>query len=191
MYKFIYNLLVGAGSIVLGLTQAAAEPIEAANKTIFDYTVKTIAGEVTPLSTYKGKVLLVVNTASKCGFTSQLGDLQKLYEEYKDQGFEVLGFPSNDFGGQEPLDNDGVQKFCSSKFGVTFPLFEKAAVSGPDKQPVYKFLTESKVSTGEPGWNFVKFIVGKDGVVKDRFNSMTSPLSGAIKKRIEGLLKEP
>jgi glutathione peroxidase len=158
----------------------------------FDLSAESISGDVVNLSDYRGKVVLVVNIASQCGFTSQLGDLQKLYEEYKERGFVILGFPSNDFGGQEPLSNEEVKGFCSSNYGVTFPLFAKSSVSGSDKQPVYKFLTEQseKKFNGDPGWNFVKFLVGKDGKVKDRFSSMTKPLSGSMKKRIEALLAE-
>ena len=162
------------------------------NINFYDLSARTIDGAETQMSTYAGKVVLVVNTASQCGFTSQLGDLQKLYEEYREQGFEILGFPSNDFGGQEPLDNSNVKSFCFAKYGVTFPLFEKAPVSGPEKQPVYRFLTQgtSGEYMGDPGWNFVKFIIGKDGKVRDRFSSMTSPLSSSVRKKIEALLKE-
>jgi len=155
-----------------------------------DLSAKSISGEEVKFSEFKGKVVLVVNIASQCGFTSQLGDLEKLYQEYKDRGFVILGFPSNDFGGQEPLNNEEVKVFCSSKFGVSFPLFQKDSVSGASKQPVYKFLTQGteKKFSGDPGWNFVKFLIGKDGQIKDRFSSMTKPLGGSIKKRIEELL---
>jgi len=185
MKLFVFSILTS--SLLFGVTEAMAEdPV----KNFYDLTAKSISGEEMQLSHFKGKVLLVVNTASQCGFTSQLGDLEKLYQEYKSQGFEILGFPSNDFGGQEPLDNNSVKTFCSSKYGVTFPLFEKGPVSGADKQAVYKFLTGSKDFMGDPGWNFVKFIVGKNGTVRDRFSSMTSPLSSKVKKKIEALLKE-
>ena len=186
--KHFVLCLIAVSSVFVGATNSWAQDMEVKN--FFELSAKSISGQELSLSTYKGKVLLVVNTASQCGFTSQLGDLEKLYEEYKDQGFEILGFPSNDFGGQEPLDNKGVQAFCSSKYGVSFPLFDKGHVSGAEKQPVYKFLTESKNYMGDPGWNFVKFIIGKDGSVRDRFSSMTSPLSSGVKKQIEALLKE-
>lgn len=158
----------------------------------YDLSAKSITGETIPMSTYRGKVLLIVNTASQCGFTSQLGDLQRIYDEYKGRGLEVLGFPSNDFGNQEPLDNAGVMTFCHSKFGVNFPLFEKAHVSGKEKQAVYKYLTEDspKEFNGDPGWNFVKFIVDRNGKVRDRFSSMTKPDSSSVTKKLEELLEE-
>lgn len=166
--------------------------VTAMAESFFDLKAESISGDVVELSSYRGKVVLVVNTASQCGFTSQFGDLQKLYEEYKERGFVVLGFPSNDFGGQEPLSNEEVKGFCSSNYGVNFPLFAKASVSGSTKQPVYKFLTEQseKKFNGDPGWNFVKFLIGKDGTVRNRFSSMTKPLSSTLKKRIEALLGE-
>jgi glutathione peroxidase len=185
MRLFVFSILT---SLFFGATNTLAED---STGSFFDLTAKSISGEERSLSEYKGKVLLVVNIASQCGFTTQLGDLERLYQEYKAQGFEVLGFPSNDFGGQEPLDNKAVKTFCNTKYGVTFPLFEKGQVSGTEKQTVYKFLTESKDFMGDPGWNFVKFIIGKDGKVRDRFSSMTNPLSSSIKRQIEALLKEP
>jgi len=187
MIKFLLSLFT-VSSVLVSSTQVLAQ--DANTSSFFDLSAKSISGDELALSSFSGKVVLVINIASQCGFTSQLGDLEKLYELYKDQGFVILGFPSNDFGGQEPLDNKAVQKFCSSKYGVSFPLFEKGHVSGAEKQPVYKFLTESKNFMGDPGWNFVKFIVGKDGSVRDRFSSMTNPLSSSVKKQIEALLKE-
>jgi glutathione peroxidase len=184
MKLFVLSIL--ACSVVVSATPSFGQD----SKNFFDLSAKVITGEEQPFSAFKGKVVMVVNTASKCGFTSQLGDLEKLYQEFKGQGFEILGFPSNDFGGQEPLDNKAVQTFCNTKYGVSFPLFEKGHVSGADKQPVYKFLTESKDYLGDPGWNFVKFLIGRDGRIRDRFSSMTSPLSSSVKKQIELLLKE-
>lgn len=161
-----------------------------AKPSFFDLSARTIDGGEKSFSDYRGNVILVVNTASKCGFTSQLGELEKLYQGYKDQGFLILGFPSNDFGEQEPLDNSSVAAFCKSKYGISFPLFEKGHVSGLEKQPVYKFLTQSTDFMGDPGWNFVKFLIGRDGLVKDRFSSMTSPLNTSVRKHIEALLEE-
>lgn len=186
MRSFVLRILTFP--FFFGITNSLAQDLSGS---FFELTAKSISGQEQSFSEYKGRVLLVVNIASQCGFTTQLGDLERLYQEYKSQGFEVLGFPSNDFGGQEPLNNKAVQTFCNSKYGVTFPLFEKGKVSGADKQAVYKFLTESKDFMGDPGWNFVKFIVGRDGKVRDRFSSMTNPLSSSVKRRVELLLKEP
>lgn len=148
-----------------------------------------IDGTKVSLSDFKGKVSLVVNTASECGFTSQYAELQELYNRFKDRGFVVLGFPSNDFGGQEPGSNSDIQNFCSSKFGVSFPLFSKIKVVGPDSDPVYRFLTSS---TGgqEVGWNFEKFLVGKDGLVIDRYRSAVRPLSSQVTNAIERALSK-
>lgn len=156
------------------------------------YSAKSIEGKLVNLADYKGKVLMVVNVASKCGFTSQYKELETLFRKYKDKGFVVLGFPSNDFGGQEPGSNHDIAKFCKVNYDVTFPLFEKLPVKGPSKQPVYKFLTEqsgSAEASGEIAWNFVKFIINKDGQVAARFSSSTKPLDQKVTAKIEELLK--
>lgn len=159
-----------------------------AQNSLYDLSAPRIDGTVKSLDEFKGKVVLVVNTASQCGYTPQYADLQKLYEKYKDQGFVVLGFPSNDFGQQEPGTEGEIQKFCSSKFGVTFPLFAKTKVLGADKSPVYAFLTKS---TGgeEVGWNFEKFLVGKNGLVIERFSSNVKPLSAQLTEAVEKAVK--
>ena len=147
-------------------TTALAEPT---GDSLYALTARTITGEEQPLSAYAGQVALVVNTASKCGFTSQYEGLEKLYDQYRERGFVILGFPSNDFGSQEPGSNDDIQRFCKLNYGVSFPLFEKNPVSGPAKQEVYKLLTERAPGfEGDPGWNFVKFLVNKDGKVVAR-----------------------
>lgn len=158
-----------------------------AQNSLYDLSAPRIDGAVKGLDEFKGKVVLVVNTASQCGYTPQYADLQKLYEKYKDRGFVVLGFPSNDFGQQEPGSDAEIQKFCSSKFGVTFPLFAKTKVLGAEKSPVYAFLTKS---TGgeEVGWNFEKFLVGKNGLVIERFSSGVKPLSSQLTEAIEKAL---
>jgi glutathione peroxidase len=157
-----------------------------------DLSVKTLDGKQRSLSDYKGKVLLVVNTASKCGFTYQYEGLQSLYLKNKDKGFVVLGFPSNDFGGQEPGNADEIQKFCQSKFNVTFPLFEKAPVTGKDKQPVYRFLTTSGplATRGEVAWNFEKFLVNSEGKVVARWGSKVDPTSVEITEAISQALSQ-
>ena len=143
-------------------------------------------GKPQPLSIYKGKVLLVVNTASECGFTPQYAGLEKLYEAYKDKGLVVLGFPSNDFGAQEPGSAEEIQTFCKKNYGVSFPMFEKVVTHGAGQAPVYKFLT---AKNGEPKWNFHKFLVGKDGQVRQAFPSKIAPDAKELRDAIEAALK--
>jgi glutathione peroxidase len=140
------------------------------------------------LCQYSGKVILVVNTASYCGFTSQYDDLEKVFAKYKDQGFVVLGFPTNDFGKQEPGNNKEIAEFCHNTYGVKFPMFAKTTLSGPDANPLFKSLIE-KTGT-KPRWNFYKYIIDRQGNVVDSFNSMTSPSNKKITSLIEKLLKE-
>jgi glutathione peroxidase len=158
---------------------------------ISEIKVKDINLNDIKLSDYKGKVLLIVNVASKCGFTSQYAGLQKIYEKYKDQGFEVLGFPCNDFGGQEPGTNEEIKDFCSLNYGVTFPMFDKVHVKGEGKSPLFEMLTNNPV-TGKSSikWNFEKFIINKEGHVVDRFRSATKPDSKKIISVIEQELRK-
>ena len=140
------------------------------------------------LCQYSGKVILVVNTASYCGFTSQYEGLEKLYDTYKDQGFVVLGFPTNDFGKQEPGNNKEIADFCHNTYGVKFPMFAKTTLSGKDANPFFKELIEK--SGTKPRWNFYKYIIDREGRVVDSFSSMTSPNNKKITSLIERLLKE-
>lgn len=140
------------------------------------------------LCQYKGKVILVVNTASYCGFTSQYEGLEKIYAQYKDQGFVILGFPSNDFGKQEPGSNKEIADFCYNTYGVKFPMFAKSSVSGKDANPLFKLLIEK--SGTKPRWNFYKYLIDKDGNVVDAFSSITSPTSKKITSKIETLIKK-
>lgn len=158
--------------------------------TIYDLPVNTLTGAATNLSAYRGKVLLIVNTASKCGFTPQYKGLEAVYEKYKDQGFAVLGFPCNQFGAQEPGGAEEIGAFCEKNYGVTFPLFEKIDVNGEGAHPLFTLLKkEAPGVLGTEGikWNFTKFLVGKDGTVTARYASTTSPES--ISADIERLLK--
>ncbi|WP_437284671.1 glutathione peroxidase [Sorangium sp. So ce406] len=156
---------------------------------IHDVTVKTIDGQDRSLGEYRGKVLLVVNTASECGYTPQYAGLEALHDRLKDRGFSVLGFPSNDFGAQEPGTDAEIAAFCSTKFGVSFPMFSKIPVKGGSKHPLYAFLTQS-APAGEVKWNFTKFLIGKDGSVIGRFESSVTPddpqLTQAIDKALGG-----
>lgn len=159
---------------------------DAKSPNIYEYTVKDINKKDVKLSDYKGKVLLIVNVASKCGFTKQYDGLQKIYENYKDQGFEVLGFPCNDFGGQEPGSNEEIAEFCSLNFNITFSMFDKVKVLGDEKHPLFELLTNNIV-TGKSNikWNFEKFIIDKEGNVVDRFRSITKPEGKKLTSLIE------
>lgn len=156
------------------ITQIEQNP---SKKSIFDFTMKDIDGEDVPLSKYKGKVVLVVNTASKCGLTPQYEDLQKLYEEYESQDFVILGFPANNFLSQEPGTDDDIKQFCSLNYGVSFPMFSKISVKGDDMDPLYKYLTnkeENGILDVSISWNFQKFLINKKGVLVASFSPKTT-----------------
>ncbi|MXV51340.1 redoxin domain-containing protein [Pedobacter sp. HMF7647] len=160
--------------------------------TIYQFTVNKVNGEQVDLSEFKDKVLLIVNTASGCGFTPQYKDLEDLEEEFSGQGFEVLAFPSNDFGGQEPLQGSAITKFCKINFGTTFRIFDKIHVKGPDAHPLFRFLASNRSGgrrSTRPRWNFHKYLVGRNGEVEDYFYPFTKPTSGRVRKRISKLLK--
>lgn len=182
------------------------------NKTIYDFSVKKINGESVNLKDFSGKTLLIVNVASKCGLTPQYEGLEKIYEQYREQGFEVLGFPANEFGAQEPGTNAEIQEFCRGNFGVKFPMFEKIVVKGEGTHPLYKFLTEAKPEATSPKgtefedklkgygitrtnkgdilWNFEKFLIGRDGKVVARFNPDVTPESSIITDAINSAMKK-
>lgn len=157
---------------------------------LYAQTATDMDGKPAPLSQYAGKVSLVVNTASRCGFTGQYEGLQKLQAKYRDRGLVVLGFPSNDFWGQEPGSNQEIRLFCTRNYKVEFPLFNKDHVKGEGKQPVYKFLTDGPQSEfhGEIGWNFEKFVIGRDGRIVGRFKSRVSPDDPELVASIESAL---
>lgn len=160
-------------------------------QSIHQFTVKNIKGEEVSLADYKGKALLIVNTASKCGFTPQLDGMEKVYEEFREEGFEVLAFPSNDFAGQEPLEGEDIQQFCVMKYNAEYPIFDKVSVKGKDASPLFKFLSDKKLNgkvSSTPKWNFHKYLVDKDGKVVDYFYSTTGPDSSKIKRAIKKLL---
>ena len=163
-----------------------------ANPLVYQFDVQQINGEEKSLSDYKDKVLLIVNTASQCGFTPQLKDLVDLKTRFKDKDFEILAFPSNDFGGQEPLEGEAIVTFCES-FGANFPIFDKIRVRGPYAHPLYKFFSDKKENgklSSVPRWNFHKFLIDKEGKVTDFFYPFTKPNSSKIKKKIERLLAD-
>lgn len=145
--------------------------------TVYDFHMKDARGEEKSIAGYHGKVLLIVNTASKCGFTPQYAGLQKLYETYRDHNFEILAFPCDQFGHQEPGTDDDIQQFCQLNYGVTFPVFSKIEVNGPQAHPLYRYLTDQK--PGQKGadieWNFTKFLVDREGKVVERFDPAVTP----------------
>jgi len=156
-------------------------------KTIYGFRIKSIDGEETSLADYEGKVLLVVNVASKCGLTPHYAGLQKIYDEHEGDGFAVLGFPCNQFGGQEPGSEADVKSFCETRYGVTFPMFSKIEVNGDGRAPLYAWLTAEKTQPDGPGdiaWNFAKFLIGKDGRVRARFDPRVEPTSAEIRNAI-------
>jgi glutathione peroxidase len=182
-------------SIVLVAAFAAVSvnpPAGAKTKSVLDFKMKDIDGKDVNLSKYKGKVLLLVNTASKCGYTPQYEGLEAIYEKYNKNGFYVLGFPANNFGGQEPGKDEEIKEFCESKYKVTFPMFAKISVKGDDQNALYKFLTSKETNpdfAGDITWNFNKFLVDRNGKVVARFSSKETPESEAVTSAIEKYLK--
>jgi glutathione peroxidase len=158
---------------------------------IYSYTLNSIDGKPAPLADYKGKVVLLVNVASQCGYTPQYTALESIYEKYKGQGFVILGFPANNFGAQEPGTNEEIKTFCTRKYSVTFPMYAKISVKGDDQAPLYAYLTKqtSPAIAGEIKWNFTKFLVDKNGNVVQRFEPAVTPdspeLTGAIEKELK------
>lgn len=158
---------------------------------INDITVLDMNNNKIKLSDYNGKVLMIVNVASECGYTKQYASLQKIYEKYNPKGFEILAFPCNDFGGQEPGTNEQIQNFCSSKFGVTFKLFDKIKVLGDERSPLYDRLINNNVTeNGDVKWNFEKFIISKDGKIVARFRTKVEPASDEVISAIETQLEK-
>jgi glutathione peroxidase len=182
---------VAAGLVAGWLTATSVPTVPKTTKersmSFHDLTADTIDKKAQPLAAYKGKVLLVVNTASECGNTPQYAGLEKLHEENKDKGFAVLGFPSNDFGGQEPGSEAEIKKFCTLNYKVTFPLFAKVKTKGDGQSPVYQFLTAKH---GEPKWNFHKYLVGKDGQVIRAFAAKLPPDDKELKAAIDAALAQ-
>jgi glutathione peroxidase len=166
-------------------------PTAFAASSVYDFTLAAIDGTPTPLANYKGKVMLIVNVASQCGYTYQYEGLQALYVKYKDRGLVVTGFPANNFGEQEPGSDAEIGAFCKSKFGVTFPMFGKISVAGKDKAPLYQFLTDKTANPktgGEIPWNFTKYLVDRNGKVLARFDPPVEPGSKELTSAIERAL---
>ncbi|NTX04363.1 MULTISPECIES: glutathione peroxidase [Myxococcus] len=163
-------------------------PSEKKPMSLHDLSANRLDGKAEKLSDFQGKVLVVVNTASECGYTPQYAGLEKLFQDYKDKGVVVLGFPSNDFGGQEPGSSEDIKKFCELRFKVSFPMFEKVKTKGDGQSPVYAFLAKNHDA---PKWNFHKYVVGKDGQVKAGFPSKVTPESDELRKAVDAALAQP
>jgi glutathione peroxidase len=174
------------------LTLMIAVPLLATTgKSIYDFTLNSIDGHPTSLSSYKGKVVLLVNVASKCGYTPQYTALESLFEKYKDQGLVIVGVPANNFGAQEPGTNEEIKTFCSRKYNVTFPMMAKVSVKGDDQTPLYHYLTSADTNPRSPGeikWNFTKFLVGRDGNLVARFEPDVTPDSKEMVAAVEKAL---
>ena len=188
------NLTVCALALAAAAAFMLPAPIAGAQKTqsVHDFTVNDINKRATKLSRYRGKVLLIVNVASRCGNTPQYAGLQDLYEKYRKQGLVVLGFPANEFGAQEPGSNAEIKEFCTANYRVTFPMFSKVVVKGEGQAPLYRHLTQKETNpdfAGEIEWNFAKFLIGRDGKPAARYSPRTQPNDAGLVKKIEELLK--
>ena len=212
--KRAYTLPLAAGTLLLSFAamrfgfqnSAAAKPASDTERPTLKVTLRSgkpmsflnfktasLDGKPVDLSHYKGRVLLVVNTASKCGFTPQYAGLEKVYTDYEAKGLTVIGFPANNFGGQEPGTNSEIGAFCKKNYGVTFPLMAKSSVKGDDQSPIFKFLTgdANPALSGEIGWNFEKFLISRDGKLVARFKSGVTPDSDELQKAVQAELAKP
>ncbi len=197
MLKVVFVILILAAVAVAGAAYRygfifnptpTAAPAE---RSVYDFSMKNIDGQDIKLDAYKGKVVMIVNVASKCGYTPQYEGLETIYKKYKDQGFEILGFPANNFMGQEPGTEKEIKEFCSTKYGVTFPMFAKISVTGADQHPLYTFLTSKQSNPefgGDISWNFNKFLLDRNGKVVARFGSKDKPEDAAVIGAVEKYL---
>ncbi len=187
----IATIILGMYGINMLSSSASNMKTEVTAKSIYEFKVTDINGKEVKLKKYKNKIIMFVNTASKCGYTPQYEGLQKIYDKYKDQGFVILGFPANNFGGQEPGSNEEIKEFCTLKYKVSFPMFAKISVKGDDQHPLYQYLTSEKTDpkfAGEITWNFNKFLVNEKGEIIARFSSKETPESNEVTTAIENAL---
>jgi glutathione peroxidase len=200
MKKYVMLLALAVliiASVFITMTWGGGDPLKAgetmAEKSVLDFTMKSIDGNDVKLDVYSGKVLLLVNVASKCGYTPQYQGLESVYKRYKEQGLVVMGFPANNFFWQEPGTNEEIKTFCTTKYNVTFPMFAKISVKGDKIHPLYKFLTSKQTDPefgGAISWNFNKFLVDRAGKVVARFSSKDQPESEKVVQAIEQALKK-
>ena len=173
-----------AAAAALGIATTAT----AGDAGVHSFTLKLIDGTPKKLADYRGKAILIVNTASKCGYTKQYGPMEQLYQKYRERGFEVLAFPANDFMGQEPGTNAEIRAFCTANYRTTFPLFEKISVKGKEIHPLYRYLTTLPGFDGDISWNFNKFLVDPEGKVVARFGTRVDPMAEELTKKLEEIL---
>jgi len=183
-------LTLAALSLACASAQGETAPSNSAESAVIDHVVQSLQGAEVNLSNYRGKALLIVNTASQCGYTPQYAELQSLFEKYTDRGLVVMGFPSNDFGGQEPGSAEQIATFCRKNYGVSFPMMAKVHAKGREMAPIYRTLTEQTPEgiRGEVRWNFTKFLIDPDGSVVRRFESGVKPLSKELTDAVESVL---
>ncbi len=187
-YILLISLLLFSSVALMAFGSSRNSSSNVFESNVYEFSVLDIEGNKVDLSKYKGKVSLIVNTASKCGYTPQYKGLQAIYDKYKDDGFVVIGFPANNFGGQEPGSNEEIKEFCTSKYKVSFPMFAKISVKGEDQEALYKFLTNKELhpdTGGDITWNFNKFLIDKDGKVIARFSSKDAPESEKVTNAID------
>lgn len=195
MIKKILFASLMVASLAMASSAPAKEESEKTDKvkSVYDFAIKDINGKDVKLKHYRGKVVMLVNVASKCGYTPQYEGLQKIYAKYQGQGFVILGIPANNFGGQEPGTNEEIKTFCSTKYNVTFPMFSKVSVKGDDITPLYKFLTDKETNPefgGDITWNFNKFLVDRNGKIIARFSTKDAPESEKVIQTLEAALKQ-
>lgn len=190
--SYLQSLFSVRGYLLSGALLIMAGSLLAASPGVYSFTLNSIDGKPAPLASYKGKVVLIVNVASQCGYTPQYSALEATYEKYKDQGFVILGFPANNFGAQEPGTNEEIKTFCTRKYSVSFPMYSKISVKGDDQSPLYTYLTKDTGPgmTGDIKWNFTKFLVDRNGNVVQRFESAVKPDSPEVIAAIEKQLKQ-
>ena len=190
--NFVFLILAAVVMLTAyAFSRTGSDPAMASPRSIYDFKMKDIDGKDVRLKKYKGNVLLVVNTASKCGYTPQYEGLQAIFDKYKDRGFYVLGFPANNFGGQEPGTESQIKEFCTTKYKVSFPMFAKISVKGEDQAPLYAYLTSPMTDPafgGEITWNFNKFLIDRRGKIIGRFTSKDKPESSTVTAAIEAAL---
>jgi glutathione peroxidase len=185
--KHFLNFIIFCGATLMSITVGHAEP-KPSDKSIYDFSLESLNGDPMPLSQFKGKVILIVNTASKCGFTPQYEGLEALQKKYQDKGLVIIGVPSNDFGDQEPGTATEIKEFCALNYGVTFPMTGKQIVSGDNAHPMYKWMYDVLGFGSAPKWNFHKYLIDTKGMPVDYFSSITKPDSSKISNAIDKLL---
>lgn len=191
-YRPLLALLISAVLVSFSVTACGSrgEHVPIASS-VHGFTLTDITGKPHPLAQYQGKVLLIVNVASKCGYTGQYAALQALYEKYRERGLVIIGVPANDFLWQESGSNEQIAQFCSTTYGVTFPMMAKVAVTGDERDPLYWYLTRDSARPGKIGWNFTKFLIGRDGTVVERFGPSTEPDAPEVVVALEQVLSGP